>query len=815
MAKRLASNSERPGASLLPAADSAARRRSRRRTRVFAALGELIVRVTTARTEREIFAAVSSSLVKMFQATRSSIALAVPDGLEVRALTGEAGLAPNGTIWPLNGSLIGRCFRTQRAVRWQPNPRSRMADSRLLAAQRLTWAMNAPITAGGNVIGTVNVGGVGAVVAADNVELLTQVGALIGANVDRLRSLAGTDKALAQLKAYTEKLEALNEIGLQLSTTMTEAEAFATIVAGFSRVTDARHVTYALREPDGAAARLFRADASGQPTVQSELMVELDGTALGRVLTTGATFVARNLQGQGHHHRVESLTACGSTIVLPIQASGETVGALSVCAEDDSLTEQHERALLTGFGRLMSATIERARLAERLAHQARHDPLTGLVNRRELDQRLEAVIGRARVSNARGCLLMLDLDHFKIINDTCGHHAGDALLKQVVGVLRSRISIRDTLARFGGDEFAVLLPDCELADGIKVGERLRAAIEDLSFFWEGKTFGVSLSMGLLELGPDVVGAAEAVADADAALYAAKDEGRNRVALATPTNPRVSERRGEAAWVARIRTALAQNTLALLGQPIAPASGFDGRLRFEVLLRMKDGDGALVLPGEFITAAERFNLIHLLDEWVVRTTLDRLARLPAAARKRLQLCTINLSAVSLEVEGFLGRLLELLGRVPWLAPKICFEITETAALAQPGLARSFIDAVSALGCQFALDDFGSGFTSFAHIKHLPVSILKIDGTLVRDIVIDPVDRSIADSIHQLAQTLGMQTVAEHVENEATLRELQAIGVDMVQGYGIGRPRPLEELLREPVERTSNGHLVRVRALRPAV
>lgn len=431
-------------------------------------------------------------------------------------------------------------------------------------------------------------------------------------------------------------------------------------------------------------------------------------------------------------------------------------------------------------------------LVERVEHQATHDALTGLVNRGEFDRRLDVALARAREDGSPASLCFIDLDHFKVINDSCGHRAGDAMLRELVARLESCVAAGDTLARFGGDEFALLLDGCRLADALRVADRLRVAVEEFSFTWEGRTFGVSLSAGVAELDPRAHhDSGQVLADVDQACFSAKNGGRNRVAIATPDDVAMERRRSEAEWVTRTRAALAEDRFVLFAQTIVPVTGPDDRLRFEVLIRMEE-DGGLIAPGAFIPAAERFGLASQVDEWVMRATVARLAAEPALL-ERIDFVTLNVSARSLESEEFLGAVLRLLGEHPAVGRRVCFEVTETAAMSSMSTALRFIEAVKALGCRIALDDFGNGFASFGYLRHMPLDFIKIDGTLVRDVVSDPVDRAVVRAVHDMADAVGLGTIAEFVEDSAILARLEQMGVDYAQGYGVGRPRPIDEFL----------------------
>jgi diguanylate cyclase (GGDEF)-like protein/PAS domain S-box-containing protein len=434
-------------------------------------------------------------------------------------------------------------------------------------------------------------------------------------------------------------------------------------------------------------------------------------------------------------------------------------------------------------------------LSEELSFQATHDPLTGLINRRELENRLERVLHTAQNMGVEHALCYLDLDQFKVINDTCGHIAGDELLRQLGDLLPSKVRKRDTLARLGGDEFAVLMEHCPIDQAERVAHALRSTVEEFRFAWEDKTFNIGVSIGLVSINSHSRSVDEVLSAADTACYMAKERGRNRIYLYDPGSVELARRHGEKEWVSRISQALEANRFELFYQPIrhldpSRKTGAEGRF-YELLLRMTDVDGELVYPGAFLPAAERFNLSTRLDQWVLSRAFDWLKSTPGRLDD-LYLCSINLSGHSLADQEFHRFVLQQFADSGIPGEKICFEVAETAAIANFGNAARFISAIKDLGCRFALDDFGSGLSSFAYLKHLAVDFLKIDGVFVKDIVDDPIDFAMVKSINEIGQVMGKKTIAEFVEGDAILEKLGEIGVDFVQGYAVGRPRPLSTL-----------------------
>ncbi len=427
-----------------------------------------------------------------------------------------------------------------------------------------------------------------------------------------------------------------------------------------------------------------------------------------------------------------------------------------------------------------------------LGYHASHDPVTGLINRKEFERRLCEFRVRARERGERHALYYLDLDQFKIVNDTCGHGAGDQLLKQLTGRLASRVRESDVLARLGGDEFGLLLANCPLERALGLAEQIRDAVSEVRFDWEGRSFDLRASIGLVSIGAESPTAGELLGQADAACHVAKQKGRNRVQVYETGDLDMARRHGEMQWVSRLNRALEEDRFVLYCQAIAPLG--EGAVHGEVLLRLRDEDGRLVPPGEFIPAAERYDLMPAIDRWVIRSTLAILGRRLADGTGRSgEVVAINVSGASLgedDFEGFLRGQFEAHG-VPFSS--VCLEVTETAAVGSLEQAAGLIRSLQADGCRFALDDFGSGLSSFMYLKSLPVDYLKIDGSFVRAMVDNPVARATVQAIHTVGSAIGIRTIAEFVENDAILAQLREMGVDYAQGYGIGRPVPIEEYL----------------------
>jgi diguanylate cyclase (GGDEF)-like protein/PAS domain S-box-containing protein len=452
-------------------------------------------------------------------------------------------------------------------------------------------------------------------------------------------------------------------------------------------------------------------------------------------------------------------------------------------------------------GRILGAVVvfhditEMQHLANKMAFLATHDSLTGLLNRHEFEIRLQEVLESTRSHGTRHAVCYMDLDQFKIVNDTCGHVAGDELLKQLTHQLHARVRLSDVLARLGGDEFGVILNDCDLDTAYGLADGLRRAVRDFRFIWQERSFDVGVSIGLVPITAESGSMTEVLSAADSACYVAKDYGRNRVHIYQPDDDALARRHGEMQWVQRINDGLAGNRFQLYGQRIASLAASEDAVFCEILLRLQEPEKRLIPPSAFIPAAERYYLMPAIDRWVIAAAFDAIARSGVATRPDGKNClfAINLSGQSLCDDQFLDFVVSHLAQSGVAAGQICFEITETAAIANLARATEFIARLKDMGCRFALDDFGSGLSSFGYLKSLPVDYLKIAGNFIQDIVVDPVDHAMVDAINQIGHVMGLLTVAESVESNAILARLRELGVDYAQGYGVHVPIPLADVL----------------------
>ncbi len=445
---------------------------------------------------------------------------------------------------------------------------------------------------------------------------------------------------------------------------------------------------------------------------------------------------------------------------------------------------------LTGAVIVFHDISKERRLHRALHYQACHDALTGLINRREFENRLAAAVESVHHGEkTRHALLYLDLDQFKLVNDTCGHAAGDQLLKQLTGVLQSHLRAADTLARLGGDEFGVLLQDISIPQAQRIAETLRESVRDYRFIWQRSVLSVGVSIGIVEISGQTPSVSGVLSAADIACYAAKDGGRDRVRVYT--GDAIPERHRAMTWISKLSRDCEEGDFELFYQPIIPIDpALKDRERFQLLVHWRDESGVLIAPDEFIPAAERFNLIASIDRWVVRQALERLAHRSGSMVKPYTM-TIGISGSSLNDERFLEYLTAELSARRLSPGAICLEITETAAIANPGNVGHFMRELHNRGCWFALDDFGRGLSSFRYLKNLPVDYLKIDGQFIENVASDPVSRSMVQAIASIGKAMGVRTVAERVESSEVLAELGQLGVGFAQGLHIAKPRSISE------------------------
>ncbi|HTV79267.1 MAG TPA: EAL domain-containing protein [Steroidobacteraceae bacterium] len=509
--------------------------------------------------------------------------------------------------------------------------------------------------------------------------------------------------------------------------------------------------------------------------------------ARGRALTEVLSLIDETTR-EHVSHSLERLLGGAGPVSAATQPVLLTRQGQEVAVQESAAPIRDRSGTVIGAVVVVHDVTQERRLKRALSYQASHDALTGLINRREFDVRLRDALGLAQRGERQFSLLYVDLDQFKVVNDTCGHQAGDRLMREITSLLRARVRTQDTIARLGGDEFGILLDGMAEGQAHRIAEGVREAIHTHRFVWGGSTLFVGASIGVVGIHRDTDSVAAVLSAADIACYAAKQSGRNRVHVYDGDGAVGLHR--ELHWAARLTRAVEEDRLELLHQPIVPIAAA-GPLNFhELTVQLRDDDGRLVPAGEFIPAAERYNVMPAIDRWVIQRALEHLRAAPLKPAASPVLA-VNLSGTSLSDPSFLEFVVEHAGAAD-VARRLCFEITETAAVTNWSSALYFMRELQQRGCRFALDDFGSGLSSFMYLRTLPVDYLKIDGQFIAQVADNPVDRNMVEAICTIARSLGIFTVAECVESEAVLAELKRIGVDFVQGYLLARPQPIAQL-----------------------
>jgi diguanylate cyclase (GGDEF)-like protein/PAS domain S-box-containing protein len=431
-------------------------------------------------------------------------------------------------------------------------------------------------------------------------------------------------------------------------------------------------------------------------------------------------------------------------------------------------------------------------ITKQMSYQASHDALTGLVNRREFERRLEESLATAHTNEAKHVLCYLDLDRFKAVNDTCGHMAGDGMLREVAALIKETVRDSDTVGRLGGDEFGLLLVGCPLDKARQIADDVVRKISDYRFVWKDKIFNIGISVGLIEISRESGAPDEVMSAADSACYVAKKHG-NHVHVYSARDEAVARHRGEIQWLQRLQSALKDNRFELMAQPIIAATSGSSGPALEVLLRLQDDNvPGGISPAEFLRAAERYRLMSDVDRWVVQTSLTALGRGGIRLPSNRSL-SINLSGQTLGDPQFLEFVVDVLDRTGVTPAQLCFEVTENSVITNIEHAQRFIGVLHGMGCQFALDDFGRGLSSFGNLKNLQLDYLKIDGTFIRNLAVDSVNQAMVAAMIKLARTLNFQVIAEQVEDAGALDAAKKMGVDFLQGYYLGRPQPLARVV----------------------
>ncbi len=549
---------------------------------------------------------------------------------------------------------------------------------------------------------------------------------------------------------------------------------------------------------------VIRTDPEGRIDYMNRVAEQLTGYSLDEALDQPLTEIYRVVDEEDRRPRVDPIRLCLSedrVVILPNAALLRSRQGREYSVRDSAAPIRAADGQVLGAVLVTQDVTELRKLEREMTFLAQHDPLTGLINRREFERELADTLVDARLRHRRHALCYLDLDEFKVVNDTCGHVAGDELLRQLTAVLDGAVRESDVLARLGGDEFGILLRDCEDEAAVAVAQKLCATVRQFRFIWEARLFNVGVSIGIVPISGVSGSLDQVLSAADAACYVAKERGRGRVHLYQPDDDALARRYGEMQWVERIHQAFDEELFRLYCQDIQPigAGARDGSPPMaEVLLRMLGDHGEPIPAAAFIAAAERYHLIGAIDRWVVEHAISAIA-----LDKGTTLFTLNLSGHSLSDVSFLGFVENLLDRSGVDASRICFEVTETAAITNLKGARRLMGTLKQRGCRFVLDDFGTGLSSFAYLRSLEVDYLKIDGEFVRHMVGDAVERALVGSIDQIGHILGLSTIAESVEDQETLDALVELGVDYAQGYHIGTPYawPGQSAERGPAAATS--------------
>jgi diguanylate cyclase (GGDEF)-like protein/PAS domain S-box-containing protein len=534
-------------------------------------------------------------------------------------------------------------------------------------------------------------------------------------------------------------------------------------------------------------------DARGCVTYLNPAASRVTGWSLGEALGTPLQSVLRIVDGNDREPVAGAVTR-----VLGDRSARESIRDAVLVRKDGARVASHaslapicDRAgAVTGVVAAFRDVSQERELQMRLLHQATHDALTGLVNRREFEQRVRAALEDVNAGRRACSVLYIDLDQFKVVNDTSGHPAGDQLICQVSELMGGALRASDTLARLGGDEFGILLVDCSPGAALAIAEKLRKRIGEMRFAWRDRSYVIGASIGIVTLDGSLRTEAEVLSAADSACYLAKDAGRNRVTVYQHDDRQVRERTSELEWVTRVASALEEDRLVLYAQEIRPARADGTDPRFEVLLRLVNEAGDLVAPMAFIPAAERYGMMARIDRWVIERATAHLAARQQAGLA-LPVLMMNLHGVSVIDPALPGFVRERLAAADVPADRIGFELTEIAAVTNLAAAARLLRELRDLGCTLGIDDFGSGMSSFSYLRTLPAHFVKIDGHLVREMHLDPIARAMVTAIHSVGHAMGLTTVAEWVEHQATRDLLASIGIDFVQGYAVAAPLPLAE------------------------
>ena len=577
------------------------------------------------------------------------------------------------------------------------------------------------------------------------------------------------------------------------------------LVGAFQDVTEKRRLEQELADSyelvrvtlESIGDAVITTDREGRVQWLNPVAESMTGWTKSEARAKPLTEVFNIVHAQSRQPNINPVAICleeGRTVGLQSHSTLLSRTGAEFGVEDSTSPIRNAEGAILGAVLVFHDVTEQRRLSHEMSHRAAHDALTGLVNRAEFEVRLSRLLSGLTFEGTTHVLMYIDLDEFKVVNDACGHSAGDQLLRQVSVLLQGCVRGRDTVARLGGDEFGVLLENCGLEHGQLIAQKMCDQMQSYRFAHDGRRYRVGTSIGVVPVDLRWGSSAAVMQAADSSCYAAKDGGRNRVHVWVESDRALQARQGEMQWVNRLEAALDENRFALYAQHIEPIGGPDGRLHCEVLLRLIDDDGAVIAPGAFLPSAERFHLASRIDRWVVQHVFARLQD-EGIALDGIETIAINLSGQSLGDRAFHRDLVRMLRAASFDVRKLCFEITETAAITNLGDAKIFIDEIRALGVRVALDDFGAGASSFGYLRTLPVDYIKIDGQFITGLLEDPLDNAAVRCFCEVAKVVGVKTIAEFVESAAIRAALQNIGVDYAQGYLIHRAEPLSILLPE--------------------
>ena len=758
-----------------------------------AAIIDLIVELARLDRADEIIELFATEAVALLGADRVSVALIDhedPSSLIVASVNGVDRTFGSGSRVSLSRSPIGRPVITGEAATWSTAPKPGHEPDPMYRIG-IADVMSAPITSGHGCHGSLNAGYL-STSSRPSLGLIVQLGQLLASQLDRVESNEQLEREIDGRERRVGRLMALHGIERRLSVASDMRGVLRVLAGSVFELVAAERVSYASCDPERSESVVYAVTSLGAVTEGATLPLDAEEFA--------ATWADRvYLYNDDHETSTEPFLrdlaqeGVRSSINLGVFVDGGCVGTVNVgCAVRDGL-DADDRALLTTLASFMGSTLERIAAHEELIYQAHHDVLTGLLRRDRFEEALDQEIERLQATGGLSAVCFIDLDRFKLVNDTQGHLVGDRLLTAVAECLESCLDSNDVLGRLGGDEFALLLRGRNASAYAQTIAGLVEAIAEMDIVANHTIVSASVSIGWALIDDATTSARDAIGESDAACYVAKRQGGGVAIRASVRDQAQAERRNAGQLVNLIRDALERDRFVLFAQPLRALtrSGVSG---FEVLIRLQEDDGRYVPPSQFIPAAERYGVIADVDLWVCRETIGALRRARAAGTLTADTQVfVNVSANSIASPAFVDDFSRLIGEVPELAARLCVEITESGTMGNLDAAVRFIAAIRAYGTSVALDDFGAGFSSLGALQHLPVDYLKIDGSLVDGIEHDRVNSALVSAVVTLADAVGMTTIAEHIESAAALEAVTSLGVSTAQGFFLGHPAPLERLL----------------------